>query len=124
MTIKLYKTKSPDNSLIKAFAKEEIFNNCTLKQLTDIENPSIMLKYNGLLFDYNYLYLSDINKYYFVRNFKVTPTNIYTLDCEIDVLMTYGEQLKDMVVLTDTKILFSNNFNQEGVNVLLGVTNL
>lgn len=43
----------------------------------------------------NYLYIPELNKYYFVDNIRADGRG-YKLECSVDVLQTYREQIKQL----------------------------
>lgn len=63
-----------------------------LRKETNIINPSIVIEYTGVI-DFNYVYISTFNRYYFVNNITSVRTNLWRLDMSCDVLMTYKETI-------------------------------
>ena len=63
-----------------------------LRQETNIINPSIVIEYTGVI-DFNYVYISTFNRYYFVNNITSVRTNLWRLDMSCDTLMTYKETI-------------------------------
>lgn len=63
-----------------------------LRNETNIINPSIVIEYAGVI-DFNYVYISTFNRYYFVNNITSVRTNLWRLDMSCDVLMTYKETI-------------------------------
>ena len=63
-----------------------------LRNETNIINPSIVIEYTGVI-DFNYVYISTFNRYYFVTNITSVRTNLWRLDMSCDVLMTYKETI-------------------------------
>lgn len=70
----------------------------------DILNPTIAIDTIGLdasskyalLHLVNYIYVSDIGRYYFVNNIRILRTNIIEYTCHVDVLNTYKQYINDM----------------------------
>lgn len=58
-------------------------------------------------FDYNYCYIEDSNRYYFIDSVMVTRNNFYECTMTLDVLMTYKN---DILKLSGT-VTRSTNFN-------------
>lgn len=63
-----------------------------LRNETNIINPSIVIEYAGVI-DFNYVYISTFNRYYFVTNITSVRTNLWRLDMSCDVLMTYKDTI-------------------------------
>ena len=49
-------------------------------------------------------------KYYFVKDFKISPTSIYTFYLEEDVLMTYADNLKALTCTLDRSETIFNGY--------------
>ena len=55
----------------------------------DILNPEIVLQYNSaVLSGYNFCYIPDFNRYYFINDFRIIGRTIL-LSMHVDVLYTY-----------------------------------
>ena len=63
-----------------------------LRNETNIINPSIIIEYDKVI-DFNYVYISTFNRYYFVTNITSVRTNLWRLDMSCDTLMTYKETI-------------------------------
>ena len=63
-----------------------------LRNETNIINPSIVIEYEQVI-DFNYVYVSTFNRYYFVTNITSVRTNLWRLDMSCDTLMTYKETI-------------------------------
>ena len=63
-----------------------------LRNETNIINPSIVIEYDKVI-DFNYVYVSTFNRYYFVTNITSVRTNLWRLDMSCDVLMTYKDTI-------------------------------
>lgn len=94
MTIKLYNNKSRANKITKVIEDEAIFTGEFIED-TSIEGPSFCLNVSDatILTNYNYAYIVDFNKYYFIINKTIEEGNIVRLSLAIDVLMTYKTEL-------------------------------
>lgn len=60
---------------------------------TSIINMSVKIEYPELI-DFNYIYIPNINRYYFVIDIMLMSNKIYELNLQCDVLMTYKEAIK------------------------------
>lgn len=92
MNITLYKMKK-DRLIIN----KDIENNTTALPLTayargefDIENPVITIDSdNASITQYNYVYIEEYNRYYFVTRRKCVRTGVYEFSCEEDYLTSW-----------------------------------
>lgn len=93
--VRLYKNNSPKNVLNKNITDLLTISNVNIKDDNNINN--ITLIFNGNITniaDYNYLHLQVFNRYYFITDKKILRNNIYEIECEIDLLMTYKDEIK------------------------------
>lgn len=66
---------------------------CTIKDTLDIINPVIELDYDATILSKNYMYISDLGRYYFIRNIEIV-NHVIVITGHVDVLKTYGAQIK------------------------------
>jgi len=93
MTIKLYNNKSRANKINKVLEDEASFTGEFIES-TNMEGPSFTLDMESTaLNNYNYAYIVDFNKYYFIVSKTIEEANIIRLNLAPDVLMTYKAQL-------------------------------
>ena len=91
MTITLYNNVSDNrklNKIIDMKGSEVI----ALLETSSIENPIFILENRTI--NFNYLYVSDFNKYYYISDIILMQGGKIKLFCEVDVLMTYASQIK------------------------------
>lgn len=93
MILKLYKNKTPDNTLEKNIEFITDVSTLGIYDSIDITNPTFVLNYNEKIFNCNYLYCPDLNRYYFC-NLSVNNEKRFVITCKVDVLMSYKEALK------------------------------
>lgn len=91
MEIRLYYTRNANNTINKVLENEIVFQ-IQFKDIADIINPTVKIKYQGKL-QVNYAYIPDFDKYYFITDSEIYPTNIHTLSLQVDVLETYKEDI-------------------------------
>jgi hypothetical protein len=91
MNLKLYKINDDENVINKNIPADYLTFDITLRNDFDINNPILLLS-NPLtdsVEDYNYCFLTDLNRYYFVDNIGLVNKSIIKLNCTCDVLETY-----------------------------------
>lgn len=118
MTVILYNNKSDKRQLVKNIAEIKTIS-ATAKGDINIISPTLIIQ--NFSTDFNYCYISDFERYYFVKSITLLTGQRIQIDLTIDVLMTYKEEIKNLTVnvlryenikptfLTDSRIpLFSD----------------
>lgn len=93
MEITLYQNVSEKNRLNKEFA-DELATTAIFKDEVDIINPTLRITGDISIISFNYLYIKELNRYYYIDNIVSVRNNLWELKCSIDVLMTYKEDIK------------------------------
>lgn len=96
MKITFYSNKSDAIVVDKEINSISTINNAKIINETDILNPSIIVSrnfYDSLFSQANYLYIDKLKRYYFINNISFADSMI-VIDCTVDVLMTYKEDIK------------------------------
>lgn len=105
MEIKLYQCSDSHDTINKTKILIDTFPIIPKRQ-TNILNPQIKLKIEGIRPTIDYAYIDGYNRYYHVVNVEPKPNNIYYLFLEVDVLETYKEDILNM-----KKIVYDNKVN-------------
>lgn len=118
MNVKLFNNKSDKRNLIKNITEIKTVT-ATAKGEINIISPTIIIEYFST--NFNYCYISDFNRYYFVNSITLMTGHRLKIDLAVDVLMSYKEEIKNLTVnvlryentdptfLTDSRIpLFSD----------------
>lgn len=94
MQLILYKTND-SNKVINKTLTNRLIININLKRDTNILTPEIWLvKIQGVdLKTYNYAYIPDLNRYYFINYVESVNNSIDKLTLECDVLETYRDDI-------------------------------
>lgn len=97
MTITFYRTLSEKNRVNKILTLDKSITG-TLKEKTDVINPSIIVKAvnNFNVFNYNYCFIHELNRYYYVDTVKIVNAVLYEIELTIDVLMTYKSDILNL----------------------------
>ena len=88
-----YVTTSNTKKLVKDLAQVDE-KNILWKENTDILSPTIRI--GGTLTSANYCYIPDFGRYYFIKERVMQGANVFELDLEVDVLMTYADSIKEL----------------------------
>lgn len=90
MKLFLYTINDTENTVNKTLPVPYELN-IKLKRETDLTNPSILLSsVTGVNYlDFNYCYIPDLGRYYFIQSIDSVNAKMWRLSCECDVLMSY-----------------------------------
>ena len=95
MDIILYKYNGESNRLDKTnYLHEPITLTGNARESIDKMSASLLLQYSGALIGYNYVYITELNRYYFIESDTIERTDIHRLTLKTDVLMTYKTAIK------------------------------
>lgn len=114
MQITLYKNDNDKRKLVKNITSP-LNVEVLIKESCDVLNPQIELAYFDTFSQYNYLYIPEWNRYYFINSTNVTLGQMIILNCSIDVLMSWQSQIKTLGGITS---------RMTGNNILVGDTQM
>ena len=63
------------------------------ESVVNIQAPKINIEYDTLNFGYNYCYIVELNRWYFIKDITYLNVGIISLDLQQDLLMTYKDTL-------------------------------
>lgn len=92
-TISLFKTASENNRVVKALTDEKQLSG-ELRNQTSVLNPSIRIESAYNISTYNYAYISEFGRYYYITDITSVRTNCWIISLRCDVLMSYSDQIK------------------------------
>lgn len=110
MIVKLYKCYDSKNKLNKTLTGELSLTG-NFKNNFSLSNLELVLSFNNPeLFDYNYAYIELLHRYYFIDDCLVLSNNRIELSLKIDVLMTYKNDIENMIVKLDkSSVIFDDS---------------
>lgn len=109
MNLKLYTNVSEKNCIGKKLINETDFQG-VLREQSSIINPIIKVQSTKLP-NFNYAYVPDFNRYYFIVGIRNISTNIWELSLGVDVLESFKSSLANqLVILSDTQITGATNY--------------
>lgn len=106
MTITTYSNASEEHVLDKDITKINDQVSVVLKDDTNVVNPTLITSQN-ISHTFNYIYISDFDRYYYVRNITYSQQRFY-IDCEVDVLMSFNTDIKSLELIANRS---SSRFN-------------
>ena len=99
MEIKLYKTSSPRKKLVKDLT-DGITLVGTLRAQSSVMSPTFTVQDTAVV-GYNYCYIPDFGRWYYINGIDVLRSNLYELTLGIDVLMTYAAEIRNNTAIID-----------------------
>lgn len=110
MIIELYKNNSDNNVVNKDITKVGEID-VRLKEPVEREAPQLLV--SGVIDDsYDYLYIPEWNRYYYVENKKQYSQSIYLINTKIDVLKSFRSKiLQANAIVTHCETLRNNYIN-------------
>lgn len=109
MNITLYVNNSEKNKIGKNLTNDFSLSG-TLRDATNIINPVILIELNEIGY-YNYCYISNFNRYYFITDITVIRTGLFAIYLMVDVLESFKTEIKNLsVILLNTQNVGINNY--------------
>lgn len=75
---------------------DEISLDGVFRDAADILNPTISVQTSENISSYNFAYIEEFGRYYFINDLNVSPNSIWNISCSVDVLFTYRNQLQSV----------------------------
>ncbi len=109
MVINLYKNHSEKTKISKNLTSEHEYTG-TLRDETSVINPVVLINATNLSL-YNYAYIPEFHRYYFIRDIVSVRNGLWRLSLDVDVLMSWQSDILDLhVILSDTETTGSTNY--------------
>ena len=93
MQIRLLKCTDPPNKLHKNITNTKNLTG-TLKDVIDVCEPVVLITTDPV--NYNYCYISQLKRYYFIKSYEVYRKGVFILHLKVDVLMTYQYYIENV----------------------------
>lgn len=100
MDIYLYVNSSEKNRMGKVLSNETIIPG-SLKEETSVVSPVIIFEHNNPS-NFNYAYIPDFNRYYFISNFTVIRTGLWSMSMRVDVLESFKDEIKTIPAIVSS----------------------
>lgn len=103
MEIKLFTCIAENERVDKSlYIDNELSINGTLKGSTSVIDPIIIIENsNPAIEHYNYMYIPDFGRYYFINNITSIRTNLWEIQAHVDVLYTWKASIQQMKAIID-----------------------
>lgn len=110
MNIALYKNLSEKNKIGKTLSGG-IFYTGDMRAAASVTSPQITIECADTLSDYNYAYIQDFGRYYFITDIVASRTGLWRFDLAVDVLESYKDAIKNLpLILSDSQVKGANNY--------------
>lgn len=121
---KFYKNRADKNVVDKTdFIELVLTENIIFKQETSIINPTIVLEMTSFP-NFNYVYIKELNRYYFINSITSIRNNLWEIDLSVDVLMSYKDGIKSLKAFVDRNenvtnpmLIDKKRIIEQGINV-------
>ena len=87
-----YDNKSRKNIIHKDITQVGLAKEVLLKDDTNLLNPTIILKTDSNTLKFNYVYLEDLRRYYYVYDITFSQGRVY-ISLAVDVLMSWANEI-------------------------------
>lgn len=77
---------------------------------TSVISPAIRLAYSASYTQYNYMYIAEFNRYYFITNMTTDSGGAIIIQGEVDVLQTYNTEIGNLPAI----VVRAARKNQDG----------
>ena len=109
-TISLFKTASENNRVVKVLTDEKQLSG-ELRNQTSVLNPNIRIESADNISTYNYAYISEFGRYYYITDIVSVRTNCWVVSLRCDVLMSYKDEIQSMnAILNNTQETGLSNY--------------
>ena len=85
-TLELYKVTNQQNELTKTLNNAVVVNGAFRSEIDSID---VVVEIESNTYEFNYVYIPSLNKYYFLQNIVHVNQNIIRMQLHCDVLMTH-----------------------------------
>lgn len=90
----LYENQSDSNVINKKLTGRKVVN-IVMKNQNNLIDLVIKLQTDINIIKYNYCYIPDFKRYYFIQDIEIYNNNMYNLYLHIDLLETYKQELQE-----------------------------
>ena len=111
MKLHLYSNKSEDIFLNKVLINERIIEG-TMRDSLNIMSPSIELNIDTDILKYNYAYIEELERYYYINDKTCIREGYWSITLDVDVLMSFKDS-----ILKQKCFVVRNEFNYDSMIV-------
>ena len=89
MTITLYKSPGERNILYRTMTLVKTLSTVQLTDIVNIETPELLINRDDSIIGFDYAYIPDFNRYYFLNDLQIVNGNQFKLFLESDPLESF-----------------------------------
>lgn len=139
MTVIFYKYNGIKNKINKTLENGLTVNDVIIQNDFDITNFDLLIKNSNFSSEYNYCYIQDLGRYYYIDSVEKMNGTIYKIRVSVDVLKSFSTQIENInavitksenpddnfvdceksVNYTNEVINLTDNFNHNGNLILV-----
>ena len=72
-----------------------------LRESTSVKNPVILIESTDLIIGYNYCFITEFARYYFITDIKSVRAGLWEISMRVDVLMSFKSDILSSVAIID-----------------------
>lgn len=110
MTITFYNNSSDIRVLNKSITQVGSPLTVQLTEEATVEDPSFKLTLDNSIINCNYLYVTEWDSYYYIRNREILNGHELILNCHIDVLMSFKDAILNSEIIAERSASNNNGF--------------
>lgn len=96
MTVIFYKYNDIKNKINKTLENGLTVNDVVIQNDFDITDFELLIKNNNFTSEYNYCYIQDLERYYFIESVEKMNGSIYKIRLTVDVLKSFSTQIENI----------------------------
>lgn len=116
MNIELFICSAENNRIDKSnFLSSKLTLTGNLRNESSVIDPSILIE-NSNPTSFNYMYIGDFGRYYFIKDIESIRTNIWKIDAHVDVLYSFKDKIMGCrgIVSKTNLNTFANKYYDDG----------
>lgn len=110
MTVIFYKYNDIKNKINKTLENGFTVNDVVVQNDFDITAFELLIKNNNFSSEYNYCYIQDLGRYYFIESVEKMNGTIYKIRLSVDVLKSFSSQIENINAIIVKSENPDNNF--------------
>ena len=96
MTVIFYKYNDIKNKINKTLSGGLTANDVVIQNDFDITDFELLIKNSDFNSEYNYCYIQDLGRYYFIESVEKMNGSIYKIRLTVDVLKSFSTQIENI----------------------------
>ena len=110
MTVIFYKYDGIKNKINKTLENGLTVNDVIMHNNFDITDFELLIKNSDFNSEYNYCYIQDLGRYYFIDSIERMNGTIYKIRVSVDVLKSFSSQIENINAIIVKSENPDNNF--------------